>query len=251
MKKRLLFLFYAGFCGLIASIVLSGGNSLPASESCGILNYAKGPGISAAVIYVLGGSQTKLEKRFEKAASLYHRSLRPKVLILSRPGNTEYSPRLGRNLTNDEWSIGKLVSYGVNFNDIEPVAIGESAWGTYSEAEVISQLIVQRGYRNLILVSSSHHAERVCNSFRTFLDKDTTKLGIYPSNETIGWKDYVLEYLKLGAYKTVLYAQASPVLMGVIQPSDIILKAPHLCGRWLHEEDKGNASPIADDSCGC
>src|SRR5579862_8558340 len=55
-----------------------------------------------AAIYVLGGGQKDLLSRFTTAADLYHQGMASKVLILSRPGLPEYSPVLGRNLTNDE-----------------------------------------------------------------------------------------------------------------------------------------------------
>jgi hypothetical protein len=37
-----------------------------------------------------------------------------KILIMTEPGITEYSPDLDRNLTNDEWVVMKLISIGVN-----------------------------------------------------------------------------------------------------------------------------------------
>ena len=70
-------------------------------------------GAKVDVIYVLGGSQRSLEFKYKKASELYHKGICKRIWILSRPGITEYSVSLGRNLTNEEWSILKLTEFGV------------------------------------------------------------------------------------------------------------------------------------------
>jgi hypothetical protein len=59
------------------------------------------------VLGVLGGPQRSLEHRYKTASELYHEGICKRIWILSRPGITEYSVSLGRNLTNNEWSILK------------------------------------------------------------------------------------------------------------------------------------------------
>lgn len=95
------------------------------------------PAASADAIYVLGGGQSSLEKRFSIAASLYKDQIARRVLILNRPGITEYSDVLGRNLTNDEWAYGKLSELGIRRSDIETVPVEKSFFGTLSEAAAL------------------------------------------------------------------------------------------------------------------
>ncbi len=91
-------------------------------------------GAKADVLYVLGGSQTSLEHRYKTAADLFHKGICKNIWILSRPGKTEYSPSLGRNLTNDEWSILKLNEFGVPKEFILPIKVKDRFFGTFSEA---------------------------------------------------------------------------------------------------------------------
>lgn len=159
---------------------------------------------SGNILYVLGGSQRSLESRFRKAAALYRDGAAKKVWIMSRKGITEYSPSLGRNLTNDEWAVGKLVEFGVPKADIEAVFITESFWGTYNEATAISDLVLKRGYNHLILVTSPHHAERVRNSFEKFLRHHDVQMDIYVSDDRVKQSDLMLEYLKRIIYNSIL-----------------------------------------------
>jgi len=64
----------------------------------------------------LGGSQRSLELKYKTASELFHKGICKRIWILSRPGKTEYSKSLRRNLTNDECSLllllgGRLKKY--------------------------------------------------------------------------------------------------------------------------------------------
>ena len=61
------------------------------------------PGAKVDAIYVLGGNQRSLELKYKTAADLFRKGICKRIWILSRPGKTEYSRSLRRNLTNDEW----------------------------------------------------------------------------------------------------------------------------------------------------
>jgi uncharacterized SAM-binding protein YcdF (DUF218 family) len=193
--------------GLIWMLTSDGGIRSATGET-GLSSPAgsmSGPGNeSISVIYVPGGAQPRLEKRFQKAAALYRGGEASKVLIMSRPGNTEYSPALSRNLTNDEWSVGRLTDLGVRPSDIETVPIPGTFWGTYNEAKWVSKLILSRGYGRLILISSPHHAERLRNTFLKFLGPSRVNMEIYLSDDPAGRSDLVLEYIKLLVYDHLL-----------------------------------------------
>ena len=64
------------------------------------------------VAYVLGGTQESLSYKVKTVGRLYAEGTVGKILVLHRPGITEYSPTLGRNLSNDEWATGKLKEEG-------------------------------------------------------------------------------------------------------------------------------------------
>jgi uncharacterized SAM-binding protein YcdF (DUF218 family) len=159
---------------------------------------------SNGVIYVLSGSQETLKGRCRKAASLYHEGVAGKVLIVSRKGNTEFSPSLGRNLTNDEWAAGNLISFGIKKADIEMVSIPKGFWGTYREAKAISDITLKRGYRYLILVSSPYHTRRAWNSFSKFLIGRNVSLYVYGSDDRADLNELVIEYIKLLTYDNLL-----------------------------------------------
>ena len=99
------------------------------------------PETKVDVLYVLGSFQKSLKFKFKTAADLYYKGICKKILILSRTGKTEYSVSLGRNLTNDEWSILKLKEFGVPKEHIEPIKIKEGFFGTFAEAKGISSLL--------------------------------------------------------------------------------------------------------------
>ncbi len=152
-------------------------------------------------IYVLGGSQRSLELKYKTAADLFHEGVCKRILILSRPGKTEYSKSLRRNLTNDEWSLLKLKEFGVPAEDIEAIKIKEGFFGTFAEAKGISSLIKNRGYKSLLLVSSPYHTRRLKISFGNFLKNQNTSLLIQGSEAKAFLRDLIVEFFKLKIYQ--------------------------------------------------
>ena len=157
-----------------------------------------------SIIYVMGGSQDSLKHSLKTAAEFYHRKIATKILILSRPGITEYDPTLGRNLTNDEWAIKKLEDLGVEKKDIESVPLEKVFFGTLGEARGISQLVSDRGYNCLVVISSPYHTMRVWVSFSKFLKDKGIRYYVYQSDDCTNSMNLLLEYLKLIIYKDFL-----------------------------------------------
>jgi uncharacterized SAM-binding protein YcdF (DUF218 family) len=155
-------------------------------------------------IYVLGGSPASLRHRYAKAADLYHNGVSHRILILSRPGITQFSHRLGRNLTNDEWSVLKLEELGVPQNAVQPITIKEGFFGTYREAKAISLLIKERGYKRTILISSPSHTRRVRISFQKFLTNENTQFLVQASNDRTSTLALISEFMKLKLYQSLL-----------------------------------------------
>ena len=155
-------------------------------------------------IYALGGSQNSLEFKFKTAATLYHDGICKRILILSRPGITEYSGLLGRNLTNDEWSILQLERFGVPKQIIELISMKEGVFGTLTEAKGISMLIKKRGYKSVILISSASHTHRVKISFEKFLRDHNVTIYVQGSGESGSLSNLVVEFIKLKIYEYFL-----------------------------------------------
>jgi len=152
------------------------------------------------LIYVLGGNQDTLLSRFRIAASLYHKGFSRKILILSRPGITEFSPDLGRNLTNNEWAIRELERLNVRKEDIEPVSVQNKGFGTLSEAKGLSDFVRKKGCNRLILVTSDYHTRRVLHAFLMYGSDNSFELYVYGSEDEKSISHLYLEYMKLFVY---------------------------------------------------
>ena len=155
-------------------------------------------------IYVLGGSQRSLGLKYKTASELFHKGICKRIWILSRPGKTEYSKSLKRNLTNDEWSLLKLKELGVPAEDVEAIKIKEGFFGTFAEAKGISSLIKNRGYKSLLLVSSHEHTKRIKISFDNFLKNQSTSIYIEGSGEKVLLRHLIVEFVKLKIYQYFL-----------------------------------------------
>jgi len=156
------------------------------------------------VIYVLGGNQDSLLHRFRKASSLYHQGFSGKILILNRPGITEYSPDLGRNLTNNEWAIRELERLNVKKEDIEPVSVHPWFLGTLSEAKDLPEIIQKKGFTGGILVTSDYHTRRTFAAFSRFASTRSMEFYIYGSDDDAGLGDLLSEYVKLFLYENFI-----------------------------------------------
>ena len=154
----------------------------------------------ATCLYVLGGNQDSLSHRFRKASSLYNQGLSRKILILSKPGITEFSPDLERNLTNDEWAIRELEIFHVKKEDIEPVSVKVGFWGTLSEARDLTDIVRKKGCNRLILVTSDYHTRRAFIAFLRYSTNDSPTVYVYGAEDTTGFLGILAEYVKLLLY---------------------------------------------------
>ena len=161
-------------------------------------------GAKADAIYILGGNQRSLAFKYKTAADLFHRGISKRIWILSRPGKTEFSRSLGRNLTNDEWSVLKLKEFGVPAENIEPIKIDEGFFGTFSEAKGISSLLKSRQYKSILLISSDDHTKRIKISFDNFLKDQDIKTYTQGSGERILLRHAIVEFFKLKIYQNFL-----------------------------------------------
>jgi len=156
---------------------------------------------TSAVVYILGGMQESLRYQCETVGRLVAEGAARNVLVLHRPGITEYSPALGRNLTNDEWATVKLKEEGVAVENVEFVPVPPASFDTFAEARVISALARSRRVKRLVLVSSTHHTKRVWLSFSHFNVDNAFEFYTYGSEERAGIFELLMENLKLRMYR--------------------------------------------------
>lgn len=191
------------------------------------------------IIYVLGSTQERLKYHFQTAAALYNGRVAERIFILSRPGITEYSPTLRRNLTNDEWAARELVSLGVPAGNVEAVPVPSGFFGTFSEGRRISRLGRERGYRRLVLVSSPHHTRRVHLTFSHFLGGEMA-IYVCGASDPASLFNLLAEYVKYTWYRWVLIPVSS---ISVHSRTGI----PSSQSQVFH---RGNAENIPDRVCG-
>lgn len=156
---------------------------------------------TSSVAYILGGRQESLMYQCKTAGRLYAEGAVRNVLVLHRPGITEYSSVLGRNLTNDEWATGKLKEEGVAVENVEFIPVPPAFFDTFAEAREISALVRSRRIKRLILVSSTHHTKRVWLSISHFNADNAFESYIYGSEERAGIIELLRENLTLRTYR--------------------------------------------------
>ena len=159
---------------------------------------------TSAVVYILGGTQDSLSYKWKTVGRLYEEGTVRKILVLHRPGITEYSPVLGRNLTNDEWATGKLKEEGVPAENVEFILVPPAPFDTFAEARGISALARSRRLKRLVLVSSMHHTKRVWISFSHFNVDNAFESYTYGSEEGTGIFELLMENLKLRLYRHIV-----------------------------------------------
>lgn len=179
---------------LLESLVIQG--ELPTART------VPGQG-SQTLIYVLGGAQDDLKWRIRLASEIYGRGLANHVAFLSVREITEYSPDLGRNYTQDEWVTHEMMKSGVKVADMEFVGMTTGFFGTLSEARGIAELVKKKGYRRLMLVTSSYHTHRALFAFSTYLN-GKVELSVHGSDEKAPLHHLVAEYIKLLVYRYLL-----------------------------------------------
>lgn len=163
------------------------------------------PGQDAAdIIYVLGGGLGSTRHHLQLAADLYHRGASKKILYYHKAGAMVTDRSLGKAMGRDAWVVKRLAAYGVPASATEAVVVPERFWGTYSEAQVVSGIVVRRQFKRLLLISSPHHTRRVRQCFRSFLPGQGVALVVAGSGDRAYLREHLVEYLKLKVYELLL-----------------------------------------------
>ncbi len=160
---------------------------------------------TTSFIYILGGRQESMRFKCKTVGRLYAEGATRNILVLHRPGITEYSPALGRNLTNNEWATVKLKEEGVAVENVEFIQVPPASFDTFAEARVISSLARSRRVKRLVLVSSTHHTKRAWLSFSHFNADNALEFYTYGSEERAGIFELIIENLKLRMYRNFVF----------------------------------------------
>lgn len=160
-------------------------------------------GESVDAAYILGGTQESLEYKYRTVAGLVTSGTVRKVWFLGRPGITGYSAALGRNLTNDEWSVRTLGGLGVAREQTEIVEMVEDFFGTLSEAKQVSGLVASRSVKSIVLVAQKFHTRRALASFKKYMPAGV-KLYISSSEDTQRLYESCIEFIKWKVYEIFL-----------------------------------------------
>ena len=161
-------------------------------------------GSSLDVLYILGGSPSSLREKHAKVGRLSGKIEYKKIMILDRPGITEYSKEMGRNLTSNEWSVRELENQGIKKRDIELVSTEKGYFGTLGEARAVTELMKVRGYRTALLVTAPHHTARVKRSFSRILGEINGECFVTSSEEKAPIGELLMENIKLAVYTLIL-----------------------------------------------
>lgn len=151
-------------------------------------------------IYVLGGGVRSTRAHLKRAAGLYHQGVSEKILYFHRDGDTVRDWSLGRDISRDAWVMRQLTARGVPVSATEAVPVMEGFWGTYSEAEAVSALVVERRRKSLLLITSPHHTKRVRQSFAYFLRGQGVSVLVGGSEDTAYLRELLMEHVKVRVY---------------------------------------------------
>lgn len=185
---------------------------------------------SKKAIYVLGGTQDSLELKYRAAAVVYKKDETEKLMVASSGGVTEYSQKLERNLTNDEWTINQLTGDGVRCEDIVFIKLQDGFFGTLREAETLREIVPRKSIKKLVLVCSAYHCKRVRYTFSIILENTGVQIHIRPVDEQVGGIVLVVEHLKLIFYHILipLHRYFVKCLAAAFQPQGSLLLCPSI-----------------------
>jgi len=186
----------SGITGYLERILLS--------YLCSVDELPRGKTFDA--VYILGGGQERLRAKYNTAGGLYSEGRFKDIYILSRPGITEYSRLLGKNLTNDEWSLMTLENLGVAKQAVTPLTLRAGFFGTLSEAGGVSEVMRNKGGSSLLLITCPYHTARVRASFSHVLKKTDIEVSVIGSRPTeqAHLLELARELLKLQFYRVFL-----------------------------------------------
>lgn len=149
--------------------------------------------------------------RVRAGADLYKGELAKKIFVprMEQMGGLEEIKKLGINIPeNRDLVITLLQGLGVPLYAIETSA--QEVTNTWDEAQEVSNLVEQKGYKSILLVTSKYHSRRAYLIFKDALKGKATVISVpspYDASEPESWwkrnedvKKVIMEYPKLLVY---------------------------------------------------
>gem|GEM_PF-5216529 len=157
------------------------------------------------LIYVMGGSEPDLRERFRKASELLRGGTGEKILVFIQPGITAYDQALGRNLTNEEWTVRQLENLGIGKQDFDFAEFEEGFFGTFSECKNLLEFAGPHGYDHIHIVTSTYHTQRTWLTFSILSDcYQPISLSVHDAGDIEDIRYLLEEYGKLLFYRFFL-----------------------------------------------
>lgn len=157
------------------------------------------------LIYVMGGSEPDLRERFRKASELLLNGTGEKILVFIQPGITAYDEALGRNLTNEEWTVRQFENLGIGKQDFDFAEFEEGLFGTFSECTNVLKHAKLHGYDRIHIVTSTYHTQRTWLTFSILSDcYQPISLCIHDAGDIEDIRYLLEEYGKLLFYRFFL-----------------------------------------------
>lgn len=156
----------------------------------------------ADALVVMAGQR---KQRLPTAACLYRKGVAPKILLADDGVFAGWSRKYQRNLYLVEWAKEDLLNRGVSREDI--VLLEHTESGSIHDALNTRDYVLEKGdIHSLLIVTSDYHTRRTLWTFRQVFDEEPVQIYIYPAvreqeNDGPGFKNLVLEFLKLAYYK--------------------------------------------------
>ncbi len=157
----------------------------------------------ADVIVVISGGETR--QRVAEAAELFHQGWAP-LLIMSGAARDE-------GVSNAVAMQQIAISLGVPKNKI---LVEEVATSTLDNAKFVRDIIEEKKFTKIILVTSPYHQRRASLAFAKYLQGLPVKIINHSSTDSMWrkngwWQDNWARYLTLSELKKTIYTWALPV----------------------------------------
>jgi uncharacterized SAM-binding protein YcdF (DUF218 family) len=178
--------------------------------ACGeFLIYQYPPQQADVIVIIANWDDTII--RVRGGADLYRGGVAKMIFVprMEQMAGLEEIKKLGINIPeNRDLVITILQGFGVPLYAIETSA--QEVTNTWDEAQEVSNLVEQKGYKSVLLVTSKYHSRRAYLIFRDALKGKATIISVptpYDSSDPESWwkrdedaKKVIMEYQKLLVY---------------------------------------------------
>jgi uncharacterized SAM-binding protein YcdF (DUF218 family) len=210
---------------VVALLVLAAA-ALPLLGAAGRFLVEDDPLDHADAIVVLTGSYPD---RILEAVALYREGWAPRIILCREPENAGFRKLQGLGVTVPRlFELNRSVAEQLGVPPDAITVLERPAGSTYSEAEVVLEYILQRGYRSILLVTSKYHSSRAARIYR-FLADGRVAIIVRPARDDDfqpdgWWRDrpstrrVVIEYQKLLTFLLFDRWLLSPVRGDAVAP---------------------------------